>query len=114
MPILATAVLFVLLVIVVSLVGMRYYVRPNEALERIAGGGVESAEESPKHPSLAFHDIIRRLGSIVPASPKDVTVMQRRLIRAGFRGPNALKILYGAKVSFGVVVPLITAALVAN
>ena len=32
-------------------------------------------------------------------SPKDVTIMQRRLIRAGFRGPNALKILYGAKVA---------------
>ncbi len=114
MTILATAILFVLLVIGLSLVGMRYYVRPNEALERIAGGGVESADESPRHPSLAFHEIIRRLGSVVPASPKDVTVMQRRLIRAGFRTPNALKILYGAKLSLGVIVPLITAALVAN
>jgi len=28
--------------------------------------------------------------------------MQRRLIRAGIRNPNALKILYGAKALFGV------------
>ena len=26
--------------------------------------------------------------------------MQRRLIRAGYRNPNALKILYGAKAIF--------------
>lgn len=114
MTILATAVLFVFVVLAVSLVGMRYYVRPNEALERIAGGVADTPETNPKHPSLAFHDVIRRLGAMVPRSPKDVTVMQRRLIRAGFRGENALKILYGAKVAFGVLVPLITAALVAN
>ena len=114
MTILATAILFVLLVLGLSLVGMRFYVRPNEALERIAGGGIEAAEEAPKHPSLAFHDLVRKLGAIVPASPKDVTVMQRRLIRAGFRGQNALKILYGAKLIFGVLLPATTAALIAN
>jgi tight adherence protein C len=114
MTILATAILFVLLVLGLSVLGMRFYVRPNEALERIAGGGIDSGEESPKHPSLAFHDLVKRLGSLVPASPKDVTVMQRRLIRAGFRGPNALKILYGAKVLLGIGLPLLTAALIAN
>jgi tight adherence protein C len=114
MTILATAILFVLLVLGLSLVGMRFYIRPNEALERIAGGGIEAAEESPKHASLAFHDLVKKLGAIVPASPKDVTVMQRRLIRAGFRGPNALKVLYGAKLIFGVMLPLTTAALIAN
>lgn len=114
MAILATAILFVLVVIALSTVGMRYWVRPNEALERIAGGGVETAEEAPKHPSLVFHDIVKRLGNAVPASPKDVTVMQRRLIRAGMRTPNALKTLYGAKVVLGVTFPLLVSALVWN
>jgi len=114
MTILATAILFVLLVLGLSVVGMRFYVRPNEALERIAGSGIDTGEEVPKHPSLAFHDLVKRLGSIVPASPKDVTVMQRRLIRAGFRGPNALKVLYGAKVLLGVGLPLVVTALIAN
>lgn len=114
MTILASAVLFVLLVFGLTLVGMRFYVRPNEALERIAGGGIEGTDDQVKHPSLAFHDIVKRLGSIVPASPKDVTVMQRRLIRAGFRGPNALKFLYGAKVILAVVLPVLTIALIAN
>jgi tight adherence protein C len=56
-----------------------------------------SHDAAPVHPSLMFHDMVKRLGNFVPASPKDVTVMQRRLIRAGYRNPNALKILYGAK-----------------
>jgi tight adherence protein C len=40
--------------------------------------------------------------------------MQRRLIRAGIRGPNALKILYGAKAILGVSLPLVMALVVAN
>ena len=46
------------------------------------------AEAAPVHPSLIFHDIVKRLGNLVPASPKDVTVMQRRLIRAGIATPT--------------------------
>jgi tight adherence protein C len=114
MTILATAVLFVLIVVAASVVGMRYWVRPNEALERISGGGEPAPEDAPKHPSLAFYDIVKRVGNVVPASPKDVTVMQRRLIRAGMRGQNALRTLYGAKLLLGIAFPLITAGLVAN
>jgi tight adherence protein C len=60
----------------------------------------------PRHPSLVFHDLVKKLGSILPASPKDVTVMQRRLIRAGIRNPGALKMLYGAKLILGLVLPI--------
>ena len=87
---------------------MKLYVRPKEAMERVVGG-IDQTEQMPSHPSLAFHDLIKKLGNIVPQSPKDVTVMQRRLIRAGIRSDNALKILYGAKAALGVVLPLLTA-----
>jgi tight adherence protein C len=40
--------------------------------------------------------------------------MQRRLIRAGYRNPNALKILYGAKALFGVLVPVVTGVVLLN
>ena len=112
MAILTAAVLFVVLVLALSLVGMKFYVRPKEALERVAG--TVEHEEPQAHPSLAFHDVIKRLGNIIPASPKDVTVMQRRLIRAGLRGPNALKILYGAKALLGVSLPLMATMAVAH
>jgi len=113
MSLLIAVFIFVVVVLGVTALGMRYYVRPKEALERVAGN-LEPAEAAPTHPSLVFHDLVQKLGGMVPTSPKDVTVMQRRLIRAGYRTPNALKILYGAKAALGVAFPLLTAILVAN
>jgi tight adherence protein C len=71
-------------------------------------------EAAPVHPSLLFHELVKRLGNLVPASPKDVTVMQRRLIRAGYRNPNALKALYGAKAIFAVLLPVLMTVAVFN
>ena len=73
--------------VAVALAGMKLYVRPKEAMERVVGG-IDQPEQMPSHPSLVFHDLIKKLGNIVPQSPKDVTVMQRRLIRAGIRNPQ--------------------------
>ena len=112
MALLFSFVLFIALAAGLSFAGMRLYVKPKEAIERVAGVSSDHHESSPVHPSLIFHDIVKRLGALVPASPKDVTVMQRRLIRAGYRNPNALKILYGAKASLGVLFPLVAATFV--
>lgn len=110
---LATVIIFLTVVAGASAIGMKLYVRPKEALERVAGT-FDGPETTPSHPSLAFHDVIKRLGNFVPQSPKDVTVMRRRLIRAGIRNENALKILYGAKAALGVVLPLAAAAMISG
>jgi tight adherence protein C len=112
MPILVACLIFVLIAIGASFVGMKLWVQPKEAMDRVTGAVAIEHGEQTVHPSLVFRDMIRKLGNIVPVSPKDVTVMQRRLIRAGFRGPNALKVLYGAKLSLGVMLPLITTLLI--
>ena len=90
MMFLFSCLLFMVLAGALSLAGMKLWGKPKEAMERVAGTGISQHESTPKHPSLVFHDIVKRLGNLVPASPKDVTVMQRRLIRAGYRNPNAL------------------------
>lgn len=105
MPVVVSCLIFLFIAIVASLAGMRLYVRPKEAMERVSGAAIEHQDTMPVHPSLMFHDLVKRLGSLVPASPKDSNVMQRRLIRAGYRSPSALKNLYGAKVIFGIVLP---------
>lgn len=110
---LLTILIFLGLALGAAMVGMKLYVRPKEAMERVVGG-IEQTETMPSHPSLAFHDLIKKLGNFVPQSPKDVTVMQRRLIRAGMRGENALKILYGSKAALGIALPLLAALLVAG
>lgn len=106
-----TVLLFFGIAVAGAMFGMKMYVRPKEAMDRVVGT-VQQMDQMPSHPSLAFHDLIRRLGNFVPQSPKDVTVMQRRLIRAGIRREGALKVLYGAKAALGVAFPTITTALV--
>jgi tight adherence protein C len=111
MSFLLTLFIFLALAVAVALAGMKLYVRPKEAIERVVGG-IEQHDSMPTHPSLALHDMIKRLGNFVPQSPKDVTVMQRRLIRAGIRKEGALRTLYGAKLICGIALPLLTAAVV--
>jgi tight adherence protein C len=114
MVILFSFLIFLLFAAGLSFAGMKLYVKPKEAIERVAGTALDGHDAAPVHPSLMFHDMVKRLGALVPASPKDVTVMQRRLIRAGYRNPNALKVLYGAKVAFAVLMPLMIGAAVLN
>ena len=106
MELLATVLLFAALAGVLTLLGMRLWARPKAALERVTGASMEVQRQIPRHPSLVFHDLVKKLGSILPASPKDVTLMQRRLIRAGIRNPGALKMLYGAKLILGLTLPI--------
>lgn len=111
---LATCVIFLLVALAIATVGMRVWVQPKEAIERVTGVAMEVSTQAPRHPSLVFHELVQKLGDILPASPKDVSLMQRRLIRAGFRGPNALKIFYGSKVFFGAVIPIAMSLIVAG
>jgi tight adherence protein C len=111
MPFIVLVLVFLVAVVGFATLGMKLYVRPKEALERVAG--VVSGQESmPVHPSLAMHALIAKLGNFIPHSPKDVTVMQKRLIRAGVRNENALKLLYGAKVLCGILFPVLAAAMI--
>jgi len=113
MFLLLTIAVFLSVVAGGAAIGLKLYVRPKEALERVTGT-FEAEQSMPSHPSLAFHDLIKRIGNFVPQSPKDVTVMRRRLIRAGIRNENALKILYGAKAALGIALPLIVGSMIAG
>lgn len=114
MILLGAFVIFLLVAVIISFVGMRLWVQPKEAIERVTGVAMEIPEHAPKHPSLVLHELVKKLGDVLPASPKDVSVMQKRLIRAGLRGPNALKVFYGSKVFLGVALPLLMSVLVAG
>lgn len=114
MPFLIAFMIFLAVAVAGAAVGLKMWVRPKEAIERVTGVEAYTQDRMPVHPSLAFHELVKKLGDVLPASPKDVTTMQRRLIRAGMRGPNALKVLYGSKVLFGVVVPVTMGFLVAG
>ena len=42
--------------------------------------------------------VVERFEKVIPRSEAEVSVIQTRLIRAGFREDSAMKIFYGAKV----------------
>lgn len=112
LPLIISFLLFVGIVIGITVLGLRVWVRPKEAIERVTATAAEEQEEAPVHPSLVFRELLDKLGRTLPASPKDMSVMQRRLIRAGMRNSNALRILYGSKIVFGIALPLVMMALV--
>jgi tight adherence protein C len=101
-------------VLTIAALGMKFWVRPKEAMERVSGSVLTPNDNAPNHPSLALAELLKKWGTLLPANPKDVTTMQRRLIRAGYRNENALKILYGAKISLAVILPLLATLAVAN
>lgn len=113
MLILASLLLFLATMVALTLAGMKLWVKPKEAIDRVTGAALDQPETAPTHPSLLFQEMVQRLGSVMPASPRDVGVIQRRLIRAGIRNPNALKIFYGCKLLLGVLLPVLTSMAVA-
>src|SRR5215471_4814468 len=114
MDFLYALLIFLALTGVFALLGLNVWVWPKAAIDRVTASAADPQAQAVAHPSLAFRDLLKKLGALVPVSPKDTTIMQRRLIRAGFRNPNALKILYGAKFVMALVVPLLTFGVIAG
>ncbi len=109
MPLLLTVVLFLLIAGVGVLVGKKFWVEPKQAMDRVTNVAIASTE--PRHSSLVWYELVAKMGSIVPASPANASVMTKRLHKAGIRSPHALKTLYGAKTILGVLLPAIAAFL---
>src|SRR5207245_7445811 len=114
MDLLYALLVFIALTGVFALLGLNVWVWPKAAIDRVTASAADPQAHEIAHPSLAFRDLLKKLGTLVPASPKDTTVMQRRLIRAGYRNPNALKVLYGAKFVLAFLVPLVAFGMIAG
>src|SRR5260370_29166400 len=114
MDVLSTILIFLALTGVFALLGRNVWVWPRAAIDRVTASAADPQSQEVSHPSLAFRDLLKKLGTLVPASPKDTTIMQRRLIRAGFRNPNALKLLYGSKFVLAILVPVLTFGVIAG
>ena len=108
---LGTLLMFLVLASLFTLIGINFWARPKAAIERVTGAAMQSTPMTA-HPSLAWHELVKKLGTLIPASPKDTSVIQRRLARAGYRSPGAVKMFYGAKVALGLLLPLLTLGLI--
>jgi len=112
MMLLISILVFLLIALMFAWLGTHLWARPKAAIDRVTGATAEM--KTVAHPSLAWRELVRKLGSLAPSAPQDSTVMLRRLMRAGFRGPGALKTLYGSKIVLAAAFPIAALALTAN
>lgn len=86
--------IFVSIAIVTVLVALRLGRGHAQAVERIAARS-SAASGAPPASSLVWRELVARIGNFVPASSKNLPALKRRLVRAGFRNPNAARYLRG-------------------
>ena len=94
---LLTGVVFVVVGAVTALVSLRVFNWRSRAVDRIAARGGATVSPFLPSPSLIWREMVHRIGAIVPASPKDLPLLRRRLIRASFRDPDAVRFFHGCR-----------------
>ncbi|MCC7174687.1 MAG: type II secretion system F family protein [Bryobacterales bacterium] len=109
MPLLLSVILFVLLASLTSLLATRFWLRPKAAIDRITGETVAAQVRLAVHPSLAFRDMVARIGAVLPTPKTAPRKTGQLLIRAGYRQPGALRVLYGAKLLTALILPVLAA-----
>ena len=66
MVLVLSILMFIFVMSVLYLLGMKFWLTPQNVVDRVMGE-VQRAEQS--HPSLAFRDALEKLGNLMPASP---------------------------------------------
>ena len=92
-----SVLIFVSIGAVTVLVALRVGRGHARAVERLASAAADAGPALP--PShLVWQELVERIGGFVPASPKDLPALKRRLVRAGFRNPKAAVVLGGLRL----------------
>jgi len=105
MVLVISILLFVFVTSLLYFLGMKFWVSPHSVVERVMG---EAKNVESKHPSLVFHEVLAKLGAMVPSSPADLSLVQRKLYQAGFRSPTAFKVFLGIKALSTLLLPGLT------
>jgi tight adherence protein C len=56
--------------------------------------------------SSSLKAVVEPFEKVIPKSPAEISVLEKRLMRAGYRDPSAIRIFYGAKVFVPIVLCL--------
>jgi tight adherence protein C len=92
-----TAVLFLLVAAGTAWAGLRTGAWRSRGVDRLAPAPAPGPEFLPS-PALIWRELVSRLGSAVPASARALPQLKRRLVRAGFRKPNAARYFQGIRL----------------
>jgi tight adherence protein C len=79
------------------LAGWRAWSWRAQAMARLSPAAVQAP--APASTALLWRELVGRIGAVLPASPKDLPRLKRRLLRAGFRHPAAAAYLQGLRLA---------------
>jgi hypothetical protein len=104
-----TAVLFVLVAAGTLALGLQWDAKHARSLERLQGSRIEAPRPAAAtaRASLVqlWRDLVSGVGAMMPASSRDLPLLKRRLVSAGWRNPAAPRYFQGARavaaVAFG-------------
>jgi len=85
---LITGLLFVLVAAGTTWLGMRATGWRTRGVRRLAPVTAKPGRRIPS-PSVVWRRLVNRIAALVPASPRSLAQLKQRLIRGGFRNPNA-------------------------
>lgn len=105
---------FIVIFLLIASGGLLLFYR--EAMVQRVGSVVSPTAEKPQRSLLgtlqqskaSIGEVVGHFDRIVPKSPTEISVTQKRLTRAGYRSESAVRLLFGAKV----LVPLLLCFLV--
>src|SRR5215831_1861060 len=64
-----------------------------------------------RHKQSKVEQIVKPFQNVLPRSAREVSVLQKRLIRAGYRQDSAVNVFYGAKVATPLALSMLMVAL---
>jgi tight adherence protein C len=105
-----TAAVFVLVACVTAAAGFYLSSARARSLQRLAPQP-KLVELFLPSPALIWRELVDRLGSAVPASPKELPALKRRLIRAGWRSQDSARVFHGARAAAITIFAPVAAAL---
>ena len=79
-----------------AFLALRLGAERGRALDRIRAGAQLVSDFLPS-PSLMWQELLSWAGSLVPGAPRSLPLLKRRLVRAGFRDPSAVRFFRGAR-----------------
>jgi tight adherence protein C len=102
-PILFSACAFLMLMLLLTWVGYRLIYKPGKFMRQLGkpviADGARNVMETDEEPqSSTLVTLLHQIGTRVPSSEGEVATLKMDLVRAGFRGENAVPVFYGLRI----------------
>ena len=108
LPILAFMFVSLLILATAMIMAPRMPVAVERRMGEIAAGRAKYVPDGPPQARIVVR-ALKKLGNVAPKSPSELTKLQRRLVSAGYRGPEAVKIFSGVRLGCAVLAFLLVA-----